>query len=83
VVLRLPGGREVRATTDEAHESQLTRETVTAAVHYLRFDLSAEDIDAFQDGVVLAIDHPAYDEEIELLPATVSELRRDLLPDPA
>jgi len=83
VVLRLPGGREVRATTDEAHESQLTRETVTAAVHYLRFDLSAEHIDAFQDGVVLAIDHPAYDEEIELLPATVSELRRDLLPDPA
>ena len=78
VVLRLPDGQEVRARTDEHHESQLTREAVTSAVHYLRFELSAAAVAAFGGPVVLAIDHPQYLEEIELLPATVAELQRDL-----
>ena len=79
VLLRLADGGEVRAIIDEQHESQLTRPDVTAAVHYLRFELSPAHIAAFDDGVVLAIDHPSYREETELLPETVAELRGDLL----
>lgn len=81
-VVRLPGGGEVRSITEEQHESQLTRPDVTAAVHYIRFEFTPEQVAGFVDGVVLASDHPAYGEEIELLPATVAELRTDLLPDP-
>jgi hypothetical protein len=46
----------------------------------VRFEFTPEQVDAFTDGTVLAVDHPAYAEEIELLPATVAELRTDLLP---
>lgn len=80
LVIRLPGGGEVRAVTEEQHESQLTREHVTAAVHYLRFELTKDQVAAFVDGVVLASDHPRYREEISLEPAVVAELRTDLLP---
>ncbi|MFN8024367.1 MAG: DUF3501 family protein [Acidimicrobiales bacterium] len=82
-VFRLTDGSTVRSITEEQHESQLTRPDVTAAVHYVRFEFTPEQVAAFVDGTRLAIDHPAYVEEIELLPATVEELRRDLLPDPA
>ena len=83
VVFRLPDGDPrgitVRAVTEEQHETQLTRADVTAAVHYIRFELSPAQIAAFDGPVVLAIDHPNYREEIELLPETVEELRTDLL----
>jgi hypothetical protein len=80
LVFRLPDGQHVRSVTEEQHESQLTRTDVTAAVHYVRFEFTPDQVAAFVDGTVLAIDHPAYAEEIELLPATVAELRTDLLP---
>ena len=79
VVLRLPGGDEVRAIIDEQHEQGLTREAVTAAVHYLRWELTAEQIEAFAVGpVVLAVDHPAYLEQVELSDTTRTELLTDL-----
>ena len=80
LVFRLPDGQQVRCVTEEQHESQLTRDDVTAAVHYVRFEFTPAQVAAFGEGTVLAIDHPAYPEEIELLPATVAELRTDLLP---
>ena len=79
VLFRLADGSEVRAVTEEQHQSQLTREDVTAAVHYVRFELTAAQVDAFTGEVVLAVDHPNYREEVTLLPETVQELRRDLL----
>jgi len=79
IVFRLGNGDEVRSITEEQHASQLTRDDITAAVHYIRFEFSAEQVAAFADGVVLAIDHRNYGEEIELLPATVAELRTDLV----
>lgn len=79
-VFRLADGQQVRCVAEEQHESQLTRTDVTAAVHYVRFEFTPEQVDAFVDGVVLTIDHPEYLEAIELLPATVAELRGDLLP---
>jgi hypothetical protein len=78
VVLRLPNGDQVRCTVDAAHAAQLTREHVTAAVHYIAFELSPQQCAAFGDGTVVAIDHPQYREETELSPATLGELAGDL-----
>ncbi len=78
-VLRLADGGEVRCITDEQHDSQLTRPDVTAAVHYIRFELSPEQVAAFDGPVRFGVDHPNYHESVELLPSTVAELRTDLL----
>jgi hypothetical protein len=84
LVLRLPpgpeggDGDEVRCTVEAAHESQLTREHITAAVHFVQFRFTPEQVSRFTDGVVLAVDHPAYREAVELDPVTVAELRADL-----
>jgi hypothetical protein len=79
--MRLPNGDVVGNTVDAQHARQLTREEVTAAVHYVGFQLTAEQVAAFGDGAVLCSTHPAYREEVVLRPETVAELRRDLLPD--
>jgi hypothetical protein len=82
LVLRLPGGDEVRAVTDEGHAAQLTRDHVTAAVHYVRFELTPAQVDAFAAGpVTLVCDHPEYREEAELAPSTHAELLADLRED--
>ena len=79
VLLRLPNREEVRAVIDEQHAQGLTRDTVTAAVHYLRFELTAAQVAEFETGpVLLAIDHPAYLEQVELTETTRSELLADL-----
>lgn len=79
LVFRLPDGSEVRCEVEAAHASQLTREHVTAAVHFVEFRFTADQVAAFVDGVVLAVDHPAYPEAVELSPVTVAELRTDLV----
>jgi hypothetical protein len=78
VVLRLPNGDEVRCLVDAQHAAQLTRQNVTAAVHYITFELGPDQVAAFGPGTMLAIDHPHYHEEAELAPATLSELIDDL-----
>ncbi len=80
IVFRLTDGTEVRCLVDPQHAAQLTREHVTAAVHYVTWTFTPEQVAAFTDGVVLAVDHPEYLEAVELLPSTVAELRADLLP---
>ena len=70
---------EIRATTEEAHSAQLTREEITASVHYVRWDLSPGEVEAFERGpVYLVADHPAYRESAEVHPVTVAELLEDL-----
>jgi hypothetical protein len=78
VVIRLTNGDEVRGIVDAHHASRLTREHVTAAVHYITFELSPDQCAAFGVGAVLAIDHPQYSEQTELHSTTVSELLDDL-----
>ena len=78
VVFRLPNGEEVRCLVDPQHASQLTREHVTAAVHYVSFSFTPQQVAAFGEGTVLAIDHPNYLEAIELAPSTITELLADL-----
>ena len=79
-VIRLADGTEVRCEVDPAHASQLTRDEITASVHYVGWTLTPAEVGAFSPGGVrLAIDHPNYLHETELTPETVSELRLDLL----
>ncbi len=79
VLLRLADGDEVRAVIDEQHEEGLTRDHVTAAVHYLRFELAPAQVETFGSGdVLLAIDHPAYLEAALLDGVTKDELLADL-----
>ena len=65
----------------EAHAAALTRETVTPAVHYLRFGFTEAQVEAFGKAgeVALASTHPAYEARTLLLPATRDELLGDLL----
>jgi hypothetical protein len=84
VAIRLgdgPGAPEVRCLVDPDHAKQLTRDEVTASVHYVHFAFSAEEIEAFAAGpVYLLLDHPAYEHEVELGDETRHELLRDLRP---
>lgn len=80
VLVALSNGDRVRAVIDEQHEAGLTREEVTAAVHYLRWDFTDEQVAAFGAGPVqLQIDHPAYLESAELSDITKVELLTDLV----
>lgn len=74
---------EVVSSTPEAgHDSLLTREETTAAVHYVRFRLTPAQVEAFLPGpVTLAINHPNYPDGLPgavLSDATRAELDSDL-----
>ena len=66
IVLRIGSGadaRLVRSVPEQEHESQLTREEVTSAVHYVRFPCTPDEVAAFAEGpVTLLVDHPEYPE---------------------
>lgn len=81
VLFRLTDGTTVRCVVDPQHAAQLTREHVTAAVHYVTFAFTPDQVAAFGEGTVLAIDHPQYLEAVELAPSTIAELRADLATD--
>ncbi len=79
VELRLAAGDVVRCVPEAAHEEALTREHVTASVHYIRFLLTAPQVDTFASGrVILAVAHPAYRHETELTDEVRTELLADL-----
>ena len=55
--------RVVRSVPEDGHQSQLTRDDVTSAVHYVRFMLDPGDVAALARGpVALAVHHPGYPE---------------------
>lgn len=62
ISLVLPNGQEVFG--DPLDEERLTREEVTAAVHYLRFKFTLVQVEAFRRGPVsLASRHQSYEVE--------------------
>jgi hypothetical protein len=70
----------VRSAVDPAHEASLTREEITASVHYVRFSLTDAQIERFrEETVALAVDHPSYRERTALSAETKSSLLDDLL----
>ena len=80
-VIVLANGERVASITEEAHAGQLTREEITAAVHYIRFEFTPEQVEAFAAGPVrIEITHPEYLEAVELSDTTHAELLRDLEP---
>lgn len=79
IVVRLSDGTQVRGVVDEQHAEGLTRDTVTAAVHYVRFDFTPEQVATFaKGGVQVRCDLSNYLEAIELPDFTVAELLTDL-----
>lgn len=75
------GALVVPCIPEEAHEEQLTRPDVTASVHYIRFELSPTEIDAFASGpVALRVNHDQYLESTVLAEATTASLLEDLRP---
>ena len=75
------GAQVVRCEVDPAHAAALTREETTASVHYVRFKLTAAEIERFAKGpVALVIDHRHYKERHELSDATKESLLQDLRP---
>ena len=79
IAIKLSNGDVVNAIVEEGHAEQLTRENVTAAVHYIRFEFSPKQIDEFAKGDVQLISIlPNYIEATELAEYTVSELLIDL-----
>ena len=60
-------------------EERLTREETTTTVHYLRFRLSPEQVDAFAAGPVrIVVDHPHYNAVVGLTDEQRDELLKDL-----
>lgn len=79
VGLRLSDGEVVRAVVDEDHGKQLTREEITASVHYVRWELTPDQVERFAAGpVTLVSDHPEYAVEAPLPDETAAELASDL-----
>jgi hypothetical protein len=79
VSIALSNGSRVHGVVDPRHASQLTREHVTAAVHYVSFAFDQEQIKAFTLGAGLAIQHPAYEFEVMLGSDVVTALLTDLV----
>jgi len=78
IVLRF-GGHEVRCRPEEEHAAQLTREEITASVHYVRFELTDDEVATWGSGPVeLAVDHPDYRHAVTLSDETCAELGADL-----
>ena len=78
-----PSAPVVMAEPEAAHAGQLTREEITASVHYVWWQLSADQVRALSAGPVHAVVvHPEYPHEVELGPETIRELLADL-GDPA
>lgn len=78
VWLQVGEGDLVRPIADE--DLERSDDDKTSAVHFLRFELSAEDIAALRDGAELAagIDHPNYQVDVRPVPANI---RQSLLED--
>jgi hypothetical protein len=76
IVFRLADGSEVRGF--DPNEERLTREDVTAAVHFLKFVFTPEQVAAFRSGPVeLAIDHFQYEAAVTLDTERHAELVAD------
>jgi hypothetical protein len=67
IVFAFADGSAVRGKTSDEDEARLTRDDTTAAVHFLRFEMTPSQIEAFAAGPVrLGSDHPAYPHGTEL-----------------
>jgi hypothetical protein len=81
ISLLLSDGSSVKGEIDALHAAGLTRDDVTAAVHYLTFNFTPEQISAFQAGPVSVVcNQKNYVDSTVLGETTTHELLSDLLP---
>lgn len=81
ISLHLTDGSVVKGEIDAQHAAGLTRDDVTAAVHYLTFNFSPSQIDTFaHGGASVVCDLGNYPESADLSEITVGELLADLRP---
>jgi hypothetical protein len=81
ISLLLADGSRVRGEIDEQHAAGLTRDDVTAAVHYLTFNFTPEQVNVFEAGpITVECSQPNYLEASALSDSTKAELLTDLLP---
>ena len=79
VGIELASGEVVTSTPERDHAQALTREDVTAAVHYVRFALSSSRLDELSaHPAALVARHPDYQARTPLEQATRAELVGDL-----
>jgi hypothetical protein len=79
VSLVLADGSEARGAPNEDDETRLTREDTTAAVHFLRFRLTADQVAVFaREPVRVVVDHPEYPQQVELTEKQHAALLADL-----
>jgi hypothetical protein len=79
IALHVDGQAPVVAIADE--DMDRSTEQKTSAVHFLRFELDAAQIEAFKNGsgVELRVDHPRYAERSALTEASRSALAADFV----
>ena len=69
----------MRCVVDPDHAKQLTRDEITASVHYVHWQLTPTRSTAFAQGPVqLAVTHPNYPHGADLADETRAELLADL-----
>jgi hypothetical protein len=74
------GDDVVPSVPEATHAAALVRDTITPAVHYLRFAFTPAQVEAFAapDDVALVARHPAYEERTVLSDPVRAELLGDL-----
>jgi hypothetical protein len=76
-----PDAIVVPSIPEAEHDSHLTREAITSAVHYVGFNVGTHNLDRFLAGpVAVRVTHPAYLDSVELLGTTVASLAGDVAP---
>ena len=79
IAIVLPDGTAVAGVVSEEDESRLTRDDITAAVHFLKFRFTPAEVEMFASGPVhVVVDHPEYDQDVLLEPEQHAELLADL-----
>jgi hypothetical protein len=79
IAVVLPDGTSVVGALSEEDELRLTRDDITAAVHFLKFRFTEADIEMFASGPVhIVVNHPEYDQDVLLSPEQHAELLADL-----
>ena len=74
-------GDVVASVPEAQHAAALTRDTITPAVHYLRFGFTEAQVGEFRNAaeITLVATHPDYEAQTVLRPSVRAELLGDLL----
>ena len=79
IAIALPDGTRVFGTVSEEDELRLTRDDITAAVHFLKFRFTDGEVEQFARGPVdIVVDHPEYEQDVVMSPELHAELLADL-----